>query len=173
MLSWRGVNKKIILLAQIFHGHVTSHILTLIIGTIAIRLLWILLSLRATSIRVHESNHLLIVLHVIVLHAIVAMKLLTLEAKLIMRLTWPTYHLLGPLINSINVLERDYVLVRSGNTFPVLVLAHALMSILQIVPVIHVGVLVARVRLATYKSVEAVLILLRLRSTHFLFKNKS
>jgi hypothetical protein len=163
MLARRGVNKKIILLSQIFHGHMTSHILTLIIGTIAIRLLLIVLSLWTTSVRIHESNHLLIILHIIV-----AMELcLTLKAKLIMRLSRPTYHLLGPLINSINVLEGDYILVRSWNTLPVLVLAHALMSILEIVPIIHVGILVARVRLATYKSVKAVLILLRLRSTHF------
>ena len=88
MLSGRCVNKKIILLAQVFHGDVASHILTLTIGIITIRLLLKVLRLRSASVRVHEPNHLLIVLNIVV----VAEELLlsSLEAELVMLLTWPT-----------------------------------------------------------------------------------
>lgn len=88
MLSRRGVYKKIILLAQVFHGDVTSHIWTLTIGIITIRLLLKVLRLRSASVRVHEPNHLLIVLYIVV----VAEELLlsSLEAELILLLSWPT-----------------------------------------------------------------------------------
>ena len=86
MLSGRCVNKKIILLTQVFHGHVTSHIWTLTIGIIAIRLLLKVLRLRSASVRVHEPNHLLIVLHIVIAKELLS----SLEAELIMRLSRPT-----------------------------------------------------------------------------------
>ena len=85
------------------------------------------------EIGVHETDHLLVVLDIATTH------LLSLQPKL----SRTSKHLLRTLINSFYILQRDNILPRSRNPFPMLMLAHRLMSLTRKITIVNIRILIA------------------------------